>query len=82
MKYNCVRIDPDSLDDCWRVSFTKDNTDRKRMKTLPNAGGWYHYPANMTQERALKLLLDCMRKRHKDEIKKLEKSLEKLEMVK
>ena len=78
MKYNCVRIIPDPENHSWRIENSIDKLERVETLTIPNAGGFYHYPETMEFSEARAALVDCMVKRHKSEISTLKKSLNKL----
>ena len=78
MKYNCVRIIPDPENHTWRIQNSIDETDRVETHTIPNAGGFYHYPETMEFSEARAALIDCMVNRHTEEISNLKKSLNKL----
>lgn len=74
MRYNCIRIEPDPTNDYWRVSNQIDATDRVETDTVPNAGGFYHYPETISFQDARELLLDCMIAAHAERIDELTKS--------
>ena len=74
MRYNCVRIEPNATNDAWIVSNQIDLTDRVETDTVPNAGGFYHYPETMSFQDAKELLLDCMIAAHTERINNLSKS--------
>ena len=59
------------------VDRTLDDLERE-LCTKPCAIGWYHYPITMTREKAFESLKNCMIKRHREEIGKLQESLNKL----
>jgi RNA polymerase-binding transcription factor DksA len=62
----------------WVAEIHKSRTDRVESYTAPSALGHYHYPDTMSDEKAFSLLKGVMVKRHKDEMKKLKRSLDKL----
>ena len=77
MKYNTVEIRPTHRNE-WQVSFSHDPTDRVEKPTRPSGLGVYHYPDSTTKEEAFNALKRHMIDKHLDEIKRLQKSLQKL----
>jgi len=59
----------------WDVSHKESDIDREEVETVPNSMGWYHYPNTMDSEQALRDLRDIMIKSHKEEIKRIQRSL-------
>lgn len=66
----------------WVFNFRTNNGEREETETTPNANGWYHFPATMTEKEAFKKLRSCMVRAHKKEIKRIEESLAKLQALK
>jgi hypothetical protein len=82
MKYSLVQIKTKWNGKGWeKPIFSTDDADRVRSKSVPCGLGFYHYPAYFTKKRAWNKLKKYMIKRHKDEIARLEKSLNKLEKI-
>jgi len=73
MKYNTIKVLLNGK--TWEVSCDKTSTmDRKEIETFPHDMGFYHYPETMSDEVALKKLLNSMIKRHEEEISCLTES--------
>jgi hypothetical protein len=81
MKYDTVEIIRDRFRNKWVTRCSADNEDRKRGCTTPMGLGFYHYPRYMGVQRAFDKLKSKLIKGHKDEITRLEKSLEYLEKL-
>lgn len=81
MKYKTIEIKPSYTTREWQVFFREDDIDRRGGKTYPHPIGFYHFPETISLNKAFLKLKECMVKRHKDEIAKLEKSLKELEKV-
>lgn len=79
MKYNTVRVSPshDSTQSkrVWVVSYDKTSStatiERNKVKTVPHALGFFHYPETMSDEQARTELIQCMIERHDQEIAEL-----------
>jgi hypothetical protein len=52
--------------------------ERNKVKTVPNALGFFHYPETMSDEQARAELIQCMIKRHDQEIAELRTSRDAL----
>ncbi len=79
MKYSTIQIKPEGGE--WTVSITRDERERVRKPGRPNPMGFFHFPATMTDQKAFNKLRDCLVKSHKDEIKALRVSLDKLQSL-
>lgn len=77
MKYKTMKIKPNG--NSWRMEISKDDNCRVITKTYPNALGFYHYAETIPNEKAFDDLKKTMVKKHKEEIEKLQKSLQALE---
>jgi hypothetical protein len=67
----------------WVAGFDKSSkVDREDEKTVPSALGYYHYPETMSDKKAFNTLIAGMVKRHRDEIRRLQKSMDKLKALK
>ena len=78
MKVSMVMIHP-RINDEWEVVFQDLDGDRKLDKWhTPNALGFYYYPSTVSPTKAFNALKKCMIARHREEIKKLSRSLVKL----
>ena len=91
MLYGLVQISPSYHNDGsveWVIKIHYDNVVRGgKKKSVPNAGlGFFWYKREgkkaMTDEQAIAVLRDAMIKRHEEEIAHVQKSLEKLKLVK
>ena len=80
MKYNTINIHIRDNKWLWHLEIRPE--EREETETVPNANGWYHFPSTMLPSEAFKKLRACMVKRHKFEIKRLEKSLTELQKLK
>jgi len=86
MKYNTVRVSPshDSTrsNRTWIVSCDKISSmatmEREETKTVPHALGFFHYPETMSDNQARTDLIQCMIKRHDQEIEELTASRDAL----
>ena len=86
MKYSTVEIKPKlffkggiaKFTD-WQIKYYDDDDDRIRGSSAPMAMGFYHYPKYMGLQKAFDKLKNKLIKGHKNEISRLEKSLQKLE---
>jgi hypothetical protein len=81
VRYNTVEIKPNSLTEKWVYGFSRDPQDRVRAKTVPNGLGFYVYPTTMSDQKAFDKLKAHLVARHKKEIDRLLKSLDKLEKL-
>jgi hypothetical protein len=83
VKYDLVEIRDSGVgdDQKWGVRWSKDETDRVSSKSKPHQLGFFRYPRCMGLKKAFRLLKSEMIKRHKDEIEKLQKSLDALEKL-
>jgi hypothetical protein len=84
MKYDLVEIRPLDIGvgKQWDVRWSKDDTDRVDRKPYkPNGLGFFHYPRFMGLKKAFRLLKEEIIKEHKDEIERLQKSLDALEKL-
>lgn len=88
MKYSTVEIKPKLLFKGgiakftdWQIKYYVDDTDRIRGSTAPMGMGFYHYPKYIGLQRAFDKLKNKLIKGHKNEIARLEKSLQKLEKL-
>jgi len=79
MKYKTVKLTPSG--DKWLVTWSESNMERVKTKTKPHPLGFYHYPETMSDQEALKALVNCMLKAHTEEISRLNKSLSVLKNV-
>lgn len=81
MYYSTVEIRPNLNKLGWGVSYSDMPYDREEGQGTMSGLGFYHYPRDMGQQAAFDSLKAYMVQRHKDEIAKLQKSLELLEGV-
>ena len=75
------KIDPNGKQK-WGISGLIDKTDRVKTKSVPNAGGFYHYPVSMPEEIAFNELKQVMINAHKERIEATQRSLTDLEALK
>lgn len=81
MYYSTVEIRPSINKLDWEVFYYDMPYDREAGQGSMSGLGFYHYPRKMGQQAAFDALKVYMIQRHKDEIAKLQKSLELLEGV-
>lgn len=83
MRYDLIEIKPNPFNHIWEVHFSKgDGQDRVKTKITPNNGlGFMHYPEWWSNEQAFNKLKKAMIKRHKKEIRLIERSLKALEKI-
>jgi hypothetical protein len=82
--YHTVTIQAQGFGDKkkWIAGIQRSQVDRVGSKTVPMPIGFYNYPATMSDKKAFSLLKGVIVKRHKDEIKNLQRSLDKLKTLK
>lgn len=82
MKYNTLSLRPDVTRKKWEVLLRKDSEDRVDIKTFPHPLGHYHFPETESVKVAFNKLKKRMIQEHNKEIRKLQKSIEKLKELK
>lgn len=81
MYYSVVRITPDRITKSWSVSVEDLDGDRVAEDRDPMALGFYIFPRTIGVKKAFQALKKKMIQRHKEELAKLQESLEKLEKL-
>jgi hypothetical protein len=82
MKYDIVHIKPALGGKGWETYIQIDDQDRESGKTSPNGLGFYYFPRKMGKRKGFQKLKNYLIKRHKNEIKQLQKSLVELKNLK
>lgn len=78
MKYDCIEIRPSPDYQAWRVSLSQDDEDRFNTPTQPNSLGFYHYPRRKGTAHGFNTLKAHLIARHREEINRLQRSLDAL----
>lgn len=80
MRYRNVRITPVKGE--WIISVHSDNSERVERETQPSPLGYYHFPESIPESEAVLSLLDCMIRRHSEELEQISNSLNELQKLK
>jgi hypothetical protein len=81
MKIRTIKIISDKNNGNWEVIVCPVEEREREVHHPPSHLGFYHAPAGMALDIAVKRLIDCMIEKHKRTIKNLNSSIEKLKEI-